>query len=86
MTTVVGTLQEVDAVLQALSNIESAAAPELAVIPGLSAIVPFLGLFKVVATGVDLVAKATGAGAPEAIAAVADHNTPGAPNAPALAG
>lgn len=78
------TLAEVDAVLQGLSKIESLAEPELALIPGVNAIVPFLGLFKVVAAGVDIVSQAEGVGAATAKQMVIDHNTPGAPAAPAL--
>lgn len=79
------TLGEVAAAIQTVEALAQAELPALeAIFPGLAAINPFLGLFKVVLSGVNIVHQATGAPTSQAVAIVSDHNTPGAAAAPAL--
>jgi hypothetical protein len=53
-------------------------------VPQVAAFSKFLPLIQVLITGVNTVAQATGSDASTATATVAQHLTPGEPNAPAL--
>jgi len=78
------TLTAVDTALTEAEKIIPQLTPFISLIPGASAVVPFLSLLPVLVEAVETIMKATGTSQTGAITAVRSHLTPGMPNAVAL--
>ena len=78
-------LQDIEQALQAANSLLPTILTVVGTfVPQVAAFAKFLPLIQIAIQGVDTVAKVTGTDAATATATVAQHLTPGEPNAPAL--